>query len=162
MAKSNYITREGWLNLDSELKHLWREERPKTTQAVAEAAAMGDRSENAEYIYGKKRLREIDRRIRFLTKRLQVLKVIEPNQQQEGKIFFGAWVRLEDPTGQIRIFRLVGPDEFDPAKQWISIDSPVARALIGKQVDDEITVHTPNGKAIYWVLAINYQPFSVV
>lgn len=160
MAKSNYITREGWLALDQELKYLWREERPRVTQAVSEAAAMGDRSENAEYIYGKRRLREIDRRIRFLTKRLEVLKIVDPNPQQEGKVFFGAWVRLEDEEGNEKVYRLVGPDEFDPAKGWISIDSPVARALIGKKADDEITVKTPSGEATYWILQISYQELS--
>ena len=160
MAKSNYITREGWQALDRELHYLWREERPVVTQAVSEAAAMGDRSENAEYIYGKKRLREIDRRVRFLTKRLEVLKIVDPDPRQEGKIYFGAWVRVENESGEQRIFRLVGPDEFEPAKKWISIDSPVARALIGKQVDDEVTVQTPNGEATYYVLEIRYRPFD--
>lgn len=161
MAKSNYITREGWLALDRELKYLWREERPVVTQAVSEAAAMGDRSENAEYIYGKKRLREIDRRVRFLTKRLETLKIVDPNPQQEGKVFFGAWVRLEDEDGNEKIYRLVGPDEFDPAKGWISIDSPVARSLIGKKVEDEITVMTPGGEASYWILQISYSQLLV-
>jgi len=160
MSKSNYITREGWQALDRELNFLWREERPIVTQAVSEAAAMGDRSENAEYIYGKKRLREIDRRVRFLTKRLEVLKVVEPDPRQEGKIDFGAWVLLENEQEEERIYRIVGPDEFDPAKKWISIDSPVARALIGKQVDDEVAVQTPNGLARYSVLAIQYRPFA--
>ncbi|WP_159567016.1 transcription elongation factor GreB [Budvicia diplopodorum] len=158
MARSNYITRQGWQALDDELKYLWREERPIVTQAVSEAAAMGDRSENAEYIYGKKRLREIDRRVRFLTKRLEVLKIVDPNVQQEGKIFFGAWVKVENEEGEENVFRLVGPDEFEPAKKWISIDSPVARALLGKKVDDEVSVQTPNGIATYWVLDISYQP----
>lgn len=157
MAKSNYITREGWMALDRELKFLWREERPKVTQAVSEAAAMGDRSENAEYIYGKKRLREIDRRVRFLTKRLEVLKIVDPSPQQEGRVFFGAWVRLEDDEGEEKIFRLVGPDEFEPGKRWISIDSPVARALLGKYVDDEVSVETPSGTVTYCVLEISYQ-----
>lgn len=157
MAKTNYITRDGYLALDRELKYLWKEERPKVTQAVSEAAAMGDRSENAEYIYGKRRLREIDRRVRFLTKRLEALTIIEPSPQQEGKVFFGAWVKLEDEHGDEKVFRLVGPDEFDPKKNWISIDSPVARSLIGHKVDDEITVNTPNGKAYYYILAISYK-----
>ncbi|MBK5144058.1 transcription elongation factor GreB [Budviciaceae bacterium BWR-B9] len=160
MAKSNYITRQGWEALDKELKYLWREERPVVTQAVSEAAAMGDRSENAEYIYGKKRLREIDRRVRFLTKRLEVLKIVDPNPQQEGKVFFGAWVQVENEEGETNVFRLVGPDEFNPARKWISIDSPVARALIGKKVDDEVSVETPNGRVSYWVLDIRYQPFD--
>ncbi len=157
MAKSNYITRQGWQALDLELKYLWREERPKVTQAVSEAAAMGDRSENAEYIYGKKRLREIDCRIRFLSKRLEVLKIVDPAPQQEGKVYFGAWVRLKDEQQEQHIYRLVGPDEFDPVKKWISVDSPVARALIGKQVNDKIKVQTPGGEITYCILAIGYQ-----
>ncbi len=155
--KNNYITREGWNNLEKELKFLWREERPKVTQAVSEAAALGDRSENAEYIYGKKRLREIDRRIRFLSKRLEVLKIVDPDPRQEGRVNFGAWVKLQDENGVIKVFRLVGPDEFNPIKKWISINSPVARELLGKQIDDEVTVNTPNGIITYWILEINYQ-----
>jgi transcription elongation factor GreB len=160
MAKTNYITREGYLALDRELKYLWKEERPRVTQAVSEAAALGDRSENAEYIYGKRRLREIDRRVRFLAKRLEVLKIVDPDPRQEGRVFFGAWVKLEDENGIEYHYRLVGPDEFDPAKKWISIDSPVARALIGHYVDDEIRVKTPNGEVTYYLLAISYQPFT--
>ncbi len=152
--KNNYITREGWNNLEKELKFLWREERPKVTQAASEAAALGDRSENAEYIYGKKRLREIDRRIRFLSKRLEVLKIVDPDPRQEGSVYFGAWVKLQDENGGIKVFRLVGLDEFNPAKKWISINSPVARELLGKQIDDEITVNTPNGIITYWILII--------
>ncbi|AXH63211.1 transcription elongation factor GreB [Providencia huaxiensis] len=161
MTKSLLITREGWDALDKELKYLWKDERPRVTQSVSEAAAQGDRSENAEYIYGKKRLREIDRRIRFLSKRLDQLRIIEPDPRQEGRVFFGAWVKLEDENENIRIFRIVGADEFNPTKQWISIDSPVARALIGKQVDDEITVNTPGGQVTYFVLEISYKPLTV-
>ncbi|ENU1226582.1 MULTISPECIES: transcription elongation factor GreB [Providencia] len=160
MTKSLLITREGWDALDKELKYLWKDERPRVTQSVSEAAAQGDRSENAEYIYGKKRLREIDRRIRFLSKRLDQLRIIEPDPRQEGRVFFGAWVKLEDENENIRIFRIVGADEFNPTKQWISIDSPVARALIGKQVDDEITVNTPGGQVTYFVLEISYRPLT--
>lgn len=126
MAKSNLITREGWDALDQELKYLWKTERPQVTQAVSEAAAQGDRSENAEYIYGKKRLREIDRRVRFLSKRLDNLKIVEPDPRQEGKVFFGAWVELENDDEEIQTFRIVGSDEFSLAKKWISVDSPVA------------------------------------
>ena len=117
MQKANYITREGYLALDRELKYLWREERPRVTQAVSDAAALGDRSENAEYIYGKRRLREIDRRVRFLTKRLEILTIVDPDPRQEGKVFFGAWVKLEDETGESHIYRIVGADEFDPKKK---------------------------------------------
>ena len=157
MAKSNYITRSGWQMLDQELKFLWKEERPKVTRAVSDAAALGDRSENAEYIYGKRRLREIDRRVRFLSKRLEVLQIVDYHPQQEGKVFFGAWVELENEAGEIAEYRIVGCDEFDPAKNWISIDSPVARALIGKQEDDEITVQTPTGKVMWFINRIWYE-----
>lgn len=156
MQKANYITREGYLALDRELKYLWKEERPRVTQAVSDAAALGDRSENAEYIYGKRRLREIDRRVRFLTKRLEILTIVDPDPRQEGKVFFGAWVKLEDESGSIQIYRIVGADEFDPKKNWISINSPVARALIGHKVDDEISVMTPSGKTYFFILEISY------
>lgn len=157
MARSDYITRAGWQALDQELKFLWKEERPKVTQAVSDAAALGDRSENAEYIYGKRRLREIDRRVRFLSKRLEVLKIVDYSPNQEGKIFFGAWVELENEQGEVKQYRIVGGDEFDPSKHWISIDSPVARALIGKQVDDEIQVDTPSGKITLYINKIWYE-----
>ncbi|WP_294909932.1 transcription elongation factor GreB [uncultured Gilliamella sp.] len=160
MQKANYITREGYLALDRELKYLWKEERPKVTQAVSDAAALGDRSENAEYIYGKRRLREIDRRVRFLTKRLETLTIVDPDPRQEGKVFFGAWVKLEDESGELHIYRIVGADEFDPKKNWISINSPVARALIGHKIDDEISVLTPNGKTYYVIVDISYQEFD--
>ena len=160
MQKANYITREGYLALDHELKYLWREERPRVTQAVSDAAALGDRSENAEYIYGKRRLREIDRRVRFLTKRLEILTIVDPDPRQEGKVFFGAWVKLEDETGESHIYRIVGADEFDPKKNWISINSPVARALIGHKIDDEISVVTPNGKIFFYILEISYSELT--
>ena len=157
MAKSNYITRQGWNALDQELKFLWKEERPRVTQAVSDAAALGDRSENAEYIYGKLRLREIDRRVRFLTKRLEVLQIVDYHPKQEQKVFFGAWVELEEENGEIKQYRLVGSDEFDPVKNWISIDSPVARALIGKEVDDEVKVETPSGRVTLYINQIWYE-----
>ena len=157
MAKSNYITRQGWNALDQELKFLWKEERPRVTQAVSDAAALGDRSENAEYIYGKRRLREIDRRVRFLTKRMEVLQIVDYHPKQEQKVFFGAWVELEEENGEIKQYRLVGSDEFDPVKNWISIDSPVARALIGKEVDDEVKVETPSGRVTLYINQIWYE-----
>lgn len=157
MLKSNYITRQGWNTLDQELKFLWKEERPKVTQAVSDAAALGDRSENAEYIYGKRRLREIDRRVRFLMKRLEVLQIVDYNPKQEGKVFFGAWIELETEEGDVKQYRIVGCDEFEPAKNWISIDSPVARALIGKQVDDDVKVDTPAGKVTFYINRIWYE-----
>lgn len=146
MKRSHYITREGWERLDKELKYLWKEERPRITKSVSEAAALGDRSENAEYIYGKKRLREIDRRVRFLSKRLDELSIVYPEKQQEGRVFFGAWVEVIDDDERHHVYRLVGADEWDIKKGEISIDSPVARALIGKQIGDEISVKTPDGE----------------
>ena len=157
MAKSNYITRQGWNALDRELKYLWKEERPKVTQAVSDAAALGDRSENAEYIYGKRRLREIDRRVRFLMKRLEVLQSVDYHTRQEGKDCIAAWVEVETEESELKQYRIVGCDEFDPTKNWISVDSPVARALIGKSIDDEVHVDTPSGKMTFYVNRIWYE-----
>jgi transcription elongation factor GreB len=159
-SRNNLITREGRTQLENELDYLWRIERRAVTQSVTEAAAHGDRSENAEYKEGKRRLREIDRRIRFLTKRLDVLKVVDYSPQQEGKVFFGAWVELENEAGEIVHYRIVGSDEFDPHKKAISINSPMARALIGKSVDDEIVVITPEGRKEWIINAIQYKSFD--
>lgn len=157
MKKSNYITREGWDRLDKELKYLWKEERPRITRSVSEAAAQGDRSENAEYIYGKKRLREIDRRVRFLVKRTEDLTIVYYDPKQEGKVFFGAWVTLLNEEDKEVSYRIVGPDEWDVKNGEISIDSPMARALIGKQVDDEIAVRTPEGERVFDIIKIWYK-----
>jgi len=155
---SNYITPEGYEKLRTEHEFLWREERPKVTQAVAVAAALGDRSENADYIYGKRRLREIDRRIRFLAKRLEQLTVVAPDPgRSRDQIYFGAWVQLEDDEGEPLCYRLVGPDESDPASGRISMDSPVGRALLGRRVGDEVTVVRPRGRTTYVVLDILYE-----
>jgi len=140
-----------------DLHYLWKEQRPDVTQAVREAAAQGDRSENAEYIYGKKQLREIDRRIRFLTKRLDELTVVDRLPDARGKVFFGAWVTVEDEDGSEQTYRLVGADEFDLNKGYLSINAPLARALIGKQIDDEVTVPTPEGWKSVFVVGIRYQ-----
>jgi len=158
-SRANLITREGRTALEKELDYLWRVERRATTKEVTIAAAHGDRSENAEYKEGKRRLREIDRRIRFLKKRLEVLQIIEYSPQQDGKVFFGAWVELENDEGSIVQYRIVGADEFDPQKNAISVNSPVARALIGKQVDDEISVETPVGKQNWYINKIQYKAF---
>ncbi len=155
---SPYITPQGAERLRRELDDLWRVRRPQVTRAVAEAAAQGDRSENAEYIYGKKQLREIDRRVRFLRKRLEILRVVHEPPRDRSRIYFGAWVRLEDQHGRESVHRIVGADEFDPKQGWISLDSPVAKALMGKRVDDEIQVRLPNGDVEYVVLEIGYQP----
>lgn len=156
MSHSHYITRQGFDALEKELNYLWKIERPRVTQAVSEAAALGDRSENAEYIYGKRRLREIDRRVRFLSKRLDELQVVYPSVAQQGKVFFGAHVMLEDEQGKTVVYQLVGADEFDPKANKISIDSPVSRALLGKQLGDEVSVSTPSGKKLFVVLDIGY------
>ncbi|UCH52808.1 MAG: transcription elongation factor GreB [Pseudomonadota bacterium] len=158
---AHYITPEGIQRLRAELEHLWRVERPRVTQAVADAAALGDRSENAEYIYGKKRLREIDRRVHYLQKRLADLQVVDRAPDDPRRVFFGAWVRLEDETGQSSEYRIVGPDETDPQCGHISVDSPLARALLKKTVDDEISVPLPNGRSTtYIVAAVQYRPFA--
>ncbi len=153
---SKYITPEGYRRLNEELQRLWKEERPPITKSVQEAAAQGDRSENAEYIYGKKQLREIDRRIRFLSKRLDGMNVVERVPEDTGKVFFGAWVEVEDDDGKVERFRLVGPDEADGSRGEISIDAPLARALLGKRVDDEAWVRTPNGERCLYVNRIWY------
>lgn len=154
---SNYITREGFEALEREYDELWKTERPRVTKEVQIAAAHGDRSENAEYQYGKKRLREIDRRIRFLQKRIDELIIVDPSpEEQAGKVYFGAWVRLEDEEGDEVTYRVVGPDDFDPARGWLSMDSPMGRALLGKQVDDEFTVKRPKGDGTFIVLDIVY------
>lgn len=154
---SSYITREGYTRMENELQYLWKEKRPDVTKRVQEAAAQGDRSENAEYIYGKKQLGEIDRRIRYLTKRLDAMTVVDRLPDDPSRIFFGAWVELEDDDGEIMVVRLVGPDETDTEKRWISIDSPLARALLKKQVDDEVDVDTPSGRRHYLVNRIAYE-----
>ena len=144
--KTNLITREGYEALQQELDHLWREKRPDVTKKVAWAASLGDRSENADYHYNKKLLREIDRRVRYLRKRLEEVRVVDYSPQQDGKVFFGAWVEIENDAGESLCLRIVGPDEIYQRKDYISIDSPMARALLKKSVDDEALVETPSGK----------------
>lgn len=152
-----YITRSGAERLHKELLHLLNTERPKVTAEVSAAAAQGDRSENAEYIYGKKRLREIDRRIRFLTRRLDIATVVDPREQKDrAKIYFGATVTLEDEDGAKVTYQVVGPDEIDTRGGKISMDSPVGKALIGKKLGDEITVFRPRGEVQLTVLEIRY------
>jgi transcription elongation factor GreB len=155
---SKYSTPEGARRLREELDDLWRVQRPQVTRAVQEAAAQGDRSENAEYIYGKRQLREIDRRVRFLRKRLEGLVVVDKPPDDRGRIFFGAWVTLEDgDTGAESELRIVGPDEIDPARRYVSMDSPLGRALLGKRCDDEVTIEVPGGTKAYVVVEIRYE-----
>jgi transcription elongation factor GreB len=153
---SKYITPEGARRLKEELDSLWRVERPRVTQAVSEAAAQGDRSENAEYTYGKRRLREIDRRVRFLRKRLEGMVVVEQPPSAPRRVFFGAWVAVETEDGVESRYRIVGPDEFDMAPGYISMDSPLGRALLGKRLDDEITAELPGGTRTFVIVAVEY------
>ena len=153
---AKYITKEGEEFLKEELNHLWRVERPQVTQSVSEAAALGDRSENAEYIYGKKRLREIDRRVRYLTKRLEEVKIVSQPPKNRAKIYFGAFVKLKNDQGNIANYRLVGPDEIQPKKGLISVDSPVGRALLGKKKGDEIIIGSNVEQKLYLVLKVTY------
>ena len=156
---SLYITAEGYDALQTELQQRWKR-RAVVTRALAAAAAEGDRSENAEYIYRKKELREIDRRIRYLQKRLPDLKVVREWPSDPSRIFFGAWVKLEDESGNEKVYRIVGPDEFDTSRGYISMDSPMAKALIKKTVEDEVEVRTPGGIKHYFVLEISYTAIS--
>jgi len=153
---SRYITPEGEKALREELHQLWKVERPQVTGTVHEAAKNGDRSENGDYIYGKRRLREIDSRVRFLNKRLDELKVVDRPPDDPSKIRFGAWVTLEDEAGEEWRWRIVGPDEFDLGAGKLSMDSPMARSLLGRSVDDEVQVRSPSGAQVYYVTAVEY------
>ena len=153
---SPYISAIGYRRLESELQYLWQQ-RSQVVQALAAAAAEGDRSENAEYIYRKKQLREMDRRIGYLQKRLPELRVVSDPPPDRQRVYFGAQVTLEDAHGAQVIYRIVGADEYDPAGHCISIDSPLARALLKKTADDEVKVLTPGGEARYYVVAVNYE-----
>jgi transcription elongation factor GreB len=155
-----HITPEGFRALSTELKRLWSVDRPKITEEVSVAAAQGDRSENAEYIYGKKKLREIDRRIRFLTKRLDTVTVVSQNSEQSGKIFFGAWFTIEDEEGKAMTYRIVGTDEIDLAARKISVASPVAQALLGKAIGDTAVVQRPKGATEVTVVKVWYEAHS--
>jgi transcription elongation factor GreB len=154
--KPSYVTPEGKRRMVEELDQLWRVKRPEVTRAVSEAAALGDRSENAEYLCGKKMLREIDRRVRFLRRRLEVLTVVERAPDDRGRVYFGAWVRVEDGRGRRRTLRIVGPDETDHAPHYVSVHAPLAQALLKRAVDDEVVVTTPRGRLRYLVIAISY------
>ena len=154
---SKFITPQGAARLKQELDHLWRVLRPQVTQAVQEAAAQGDRSENAEYIYGKRQLREIDRRVRFLRQRLEGMVVVGSAPPDRTRVFFGAWVKVEDEAGAEAEYRIVGPDEFDAAPGYISMDSPLGRALRGKALDDEVKVELPGGVKVYVIVAVRYE-----
>lgn len=154
----NYLTPAGFERLRSELTQLLDHERPKVVRQVAEAAAQGDRSENAEYIYGKRRLREIDRRIRFLQGRLDKVEIVDPRMISTERVSFGAWVCLEDEAGEQRRYQLVGQDEIDPDKGRITFQSPLGRALLGKSVGAVVEVQTPKGRVEYELISIEREP----
>ncbi len=153
---SKYITAHGAAELRRELDELWRVRRPAVTKAVAEAAAQGDRSENAEYIYGKRQLAEIDRRVRYLRKRLSGIRIVDSRPTDTSRVYFGAWFELRDGTGATREHRLVGPDEISLGPGHISMDSPLGRAALGKTVGDALTVRTPHGLQHYQLLRVRY------
>ncbi|EKO3539468.1 transcription elongation factor GreB [Vibrio fluvialis] len=157
--KTKLITREGYNKLKKEHDYLWNERRPEVTKIVTWAASLGDRSENADYTFNKRLLRQIDRRVRFLRKLLPELKIVDYSPQQEGKVFFGAWVEIENSAGEVKKFRIVGPEEIygDDVKDYISIDSPMARALLKKEVDDEFVVRTPSGEKEWFINHIEYE-----
>jgi transcription elongation factor GreB len=158
MSSPIYITPEGHKKVRAEFDHLWKVERPKVTAEVEAAAALGDRSENAEYIYGKRRLREIDKRLQFLSKRLERMKVIDEDAQKRsvGRVGFGAWVAVEDEDGEQAVWRIVGPDESDPDQGHVSLESPIGRALLGKEEGDEVEVRRPKGPTWLTITAIGY------
>jgi transcription elongation factor GreB len=157
---SKYITPAGARRLREELDQLWRVERPQVTQAVQEAAAQGDRSENAEYTYGKKRLREIDRRVRFLRKRLDGIVIVDRAPSDPERAYFGAWLELEDESGNTFTHRIVGPDEFDMDPRYVSMDAPLGRALLGRRLDDEVVVELPDGRRKLAIVDIRYEAAS--
>jgi len=160
-VSSKYITAEGHRRLTEEHDYLWKKKRPEVTRILSAAAAEGDRSENAEYIYRKKELREIDARVRFLRKRLENMVIVNRAPSNNDKVYFGAWVTIENEAGEEKTYRVVGPDEFDPKLGYISMDSPMGKALLGKALDDEIkiTVETKNGlvKKSYIINDIRYK-----
>lgn len=155
---SQYITPQGARRLRAELDLLWRQERPRVTRAVAEAAAQGDRSENAEYTYGKRRLREIDRRVRFLRMRLDGMVIVDRPPSDPRRVFFGAWVVLESEDGGRSRYRIVGPDEFDMAPGYISMDSALGRALLRRALDEEVTIELAGGPRTFLIVAVEYPP----
>lgn len=151
-----YITPAGFARLETELRTLWKVTRPEVTRRVAEAAAMGDRSENAEYIYGKKQLREIDARVRYLSKRLEALQVVDRTPTDPARIFFGAWIEIEDDQGGVHRYRIVGADEIGDAPGYISVDAPVARSLLGKRIGEVVVVEAGGAARELEVLSIHY------
>jgi transcription elongation factor GreB len=154
---SRYITPEGAAELRRELDYLWKTKRPEVTRAVSEAAAQGDRSENAEYIYGKRQLAEIDRRVRFLRKRLDGMRIVDRPPTNAERIYFGAWLEVSDATGKVARYRVVGPDEAGHAPEYLSMDAPLGKAVMGKAVGDQIVVRTPEGTRRLAIVNVTYR-----
>ncbi|HET8724096.1 MAG TPA: transcription elongation factor GreB [Anaeromyxobacteraceae bacterium] len=152
-----YITPEGFRRIAAEHERIWTVTRPRVVAEVEAAAALGDRSENAEYIYGKKKLRELDRRLRELSERMDSLTVVDPRPHPSGRAYFGAWVTVEQDDGEERRYRLVGPDEFDVAAGLISVDAPLGRALLGKREGDVVRVQRPAGPVEVTVVEISWE-----
>lgn len=156
-GRPSYITPEGYRRLEEEAHRLWTVERPKISKAVAVAAAEGDRSENAEYIYGKRKLFEIDRRLSVLGKRLTVLKIVDGTPREDGRVYFGAWVTLENEDGDHVLYRIVGPDETDSSGVTVSCESPLGKALLGRELGEEVSVPRPKGTANFVIHAITFR-----
>lgn len=157
-GKPGYITVEGYRRFEEEADRLWNVDRPKMAKAVQVAAAEGDRSENAEYQYSKQRLAAIDRRLRFLGRRLKVLTIVDESPPDDGRVYFGSWVTIEEEDGDIQTYRVVGPDEIDGAKKWISMESPVGKALLSRNVGDEIMLRRPKGDATAEIIEVRNAP----
>jgi transcription elongation factor GreB len=156
--KPGYVTVEGYRRFEEEADRMWNIDRPKMAKAVQVAAAEGDRSENAEYQYSKQRLAAIDRRLRFLGRRLKVLTIVDESPPDDGRVYFGSWVTIEDDDGDTQTYRVVGPDEIDGAKKWISMDSPVGKALLSRKVGDEITLRRPKGETTAEIIEVRNTP----
>ena len=156
--KPGYITAEGFRRLQEEADFLWNRKRPEVTAAVTAAAAEGDRSENAEYIYRKRQLADIDRRLRFLGNRLEALNAITEKPKEDGRVYFGCWVTLEDEDGNRTCYRIVGPDEWDSKRGEISLESPMAKALLGKQTGDDVEVQRPGGPTCFLIIKVTVDP----
>lgn len=158
---SPYITADGHARLKAEFEQLWRVRRPEVVRALSAAAAEGDRSENAEYQYRKKELREIDARLKYLTRRLEDVKIVDVRSHDDGKVYFGVWVELADDGAESRRYRIVGADEADSTRGWISVDSPVARALLGRATGEFVQVHLPAGEATFEIVEVRDTAFPV-
>ncbi len=157
MTTRRYITPDGYRRIAQEHERIWSVERPRIVAEVEAAAALGDRSENAEYLYGKKKLRELDRRLRHLSQRMDALTVVDPRPDPAGRAFFGAWVTIEHEDGEERTYRLVGPDEFDVARGLISVEAPLGRALLGKREGDTAVVLRPAGSASVTIVSVSWK-----